>query len=171
MWRRWTRQRRGKLWLVLLNKKLWWKLTYILLLHQGGKPTGSQCWGPCQEVEAWTVWCSCSCRHAGQRSNFWRSCEKVYCSLIVISHAFAVDVSYYRYLKRRPMTTTDLLKKFRSKKTGIQNAQLVISQYLSFLDQEHNIGFHCSLVFHFYHRSSFLLTSWRRSIHTSTRLA
>jgi len=30
-----------------------------------------------------------------------------------------------RYLKRRPMTTTDLLKKFRSKKTGIQNAQLV----------------------------------------------
>ena len=31
-----------------------------------------------------------------------------------------------RYLKRRPMTTTDLLKKFRSKKTGIQNAQLVL---------------------------------------------
>jgi len=30
-----------------------------------------------------------------------------------------------RYLKRRPMTTTDLLKKFRSKKTGILNAQLV----------------------------------------------
>merc|ERR1712192_111541 len=30
-----------------------------------------------------------------------------------------------RYLKRRPMTTTDLLKKFRSKKTGIQIAQLV----------------------------------------------
>merc|ERR1712240_569995 len=30
-----------------------------------------------------------------------------------------------RYLKRRPMTTTDLLKKFRSKKTGIMNAQLV----------------------------------------------
>jgi len=30
-----------------------------------------------------------------------------------------------RYLKRRPMTTTDLLKKFRSKRTGIQNAQLV----------------------------------------------
>ena len=74
-----------------------------------------------------------------------------------------------RYLKRRPMTTTDLLKKFRSKKTGIQNAQLVTSQYLSFPDQEHNIGFHCSLVIHFYHRSSFLLTSWRRSIHTSTR--
>lgn len=30
-----------------------------------------------------------------------------------------------KYLTRRPMTTTDLLKKFRSKKTGIQNAQLV----------------------------------------------
>jgi len=30
-----------------------------------------------------------------------------------------------RYLRRRPMTTTDLLKKFRSKRTGIQNAQLV----------------------------------------------
>lgn len=30
-----------------------------------------------------------------------------------------------RYLKRRPMTTIDLLKKFRSKKTGLQNAQLV----------------------------------------------
>merc|ERR1711874_820689 len=30
-----------------------------------------------------------------------------------------------RYLNRRPMTTADLLKKFRAKKTGIQNAQLV----------------------------------------------
>merc|ERR1711962_1355133 len=30
-----------------------------------------------------------------------------------------------RYLKRRPMATTDLLKKFRSKRVGIQNAQLV----------------------------------------------
>merc|ERR550525_1089855 len=30
-----------------------------------------------------------------------------------------------RYLKRRPMTTTDLLKKFKAKKSGIQNAQLV----------------------------------------------
>jgi len=30
-----------------------------------------------------------------------------------------------RYLKRRPMTTTDLVKKFRTKKTGINNAQLV----------------------------------------------
>ena len=29
-----------------------------------------------------------------------------------------------KYLKRRPMTTTDLLKKFRSKKTGTQNAHL-----------------------------------------------
>merc|ERR1740131_513378 len=37
-----------------------------------------------------------------------------------------------RYLKRRPMTTTDLLKKFRSKKVGIQNAQLVqlLANYL-----------------------------------------
>ncbi|XP_023343999.1 general transcription factor IIF subunit 1 [Eurytemora carolleeae] len=35
------------------------------------------------------------------------------------------EESVRRYLKRRPMTTTDLLKKFRSKRTGIQNAQLV----------------------------------------------
>jgi len=35
------------------------------------------------------------------------------------------EESVRRYLKRRPMTTTDLLKKFRSKKTGIMNAQLV----------------------------------------------
>jgi len=35
------------------------------------------------------------------------------------------EESVRRYLKRRPMTTTDLLKKFRSKKTGILNAQLV----------------------------------------------
>merc|ERR1712179_570973 len=35
------------------------------------------------------------------------------------------DEAVRRYLKRRPMTTTDLLKKFRSKKTGIMNAQLV----------------------------------------------
>lgn len=30
-----------------------------------------------------------------------------------------------RYLNRRPMTTIDLLKKFRSKRTGLENAQLV----------------------------------------------
>merc|ERR1712055_633282 len=35
------------------------------------------------------------------------------------------DEAVRRYPKRRPMTTTDLLKKFRSKKTGIMNAQLV----------------------------------------------
>merc|ERR1711915_1118512 len=35
------------------------------------------------------------------------------------------EESVRRYLKRRPMTTTDLLKKFRSRKTGILNAQLV----------------------------------------------
>ena len=36
-----------------------------------------------------------------------------------------LDPRARRYLKRRSMTTTDLLKKFRSKKTGILNAQLV----------------------------------------------
>lgn len=43
-----------------------------------------------------------------------------------------------RYLKRRPMTTTDLLKKFRSKKTGIQNAQLVLHLLTSNIHQEKN---------------------------------
>ena len=64
------------------------------------------------------------------------------------------------------MTTTDLLKKFRSKKTGIQNAQLVL--LLINISNEAATSEESTLTL--FHRFNFLQISWRRSTHTSTRL-
>merc|ERR1719495_2811771 len=116
-WRKWTRQRRERRWWPIFSTPM----PRHLPRSQGWSSLATPPLGPCRAMVANLLDPNAEAPAKKSRlEQFGNAAPGAMQGNEAIS-----EEAVRRYLKRRPMTTTDLLKKFRSKKTGIQNAQLV----------------------------------------------